>query len=1297
MSRLLRSLLACFCLVAGAAPLHGVERTSTWEAGFKNPPTQTKPAVYWYWISDNISKEGITRDLEAMARVGIGEAFIGNIFLDNVPAGDIKVMTDPWWELVEHAIREGGRVGVNIGMFNCPGWSQSGGPWITPDRAMRYLTSAELRVQGPRQLTASLNAPAGDFQDVAVLAFPAPNSDADTLTALKPQLATSPASPGLSALVDGDPETQVDLPAGQFTLDITLPEPITARSLTLLPTASPWSAQCEILAADAGGEFHSLRKFKYARSNMAIHVGPMPEGPVIASFEPATASRFRLVFREIGGKPSLREINLSPAARLESYVAKQLGKMHPTPLPMWNDYLWPDQPEVDSKGLAVSADGIINLTSHMTPDGTLRWDVPEGDWVILRVGMVPTGTKNAPSSPEGIGLEVDKMNRDHAKHHFDAFIGQLLARMPAADRKAFTTVVADSYEQGSQNWTEGFDDLFQKRYGYNPKPWLATLSGRVVGGADQSNRFLWDLRRLVADRIATEYVGGLHDLCQANGLQLWLENYGHWGFPAEFLQYGGRSHRVGGEFWTKGSLGSIECRAASSAANTYGFPLVSAEAFTASPSRFDTTPSDLKARGDWAFCEGINHFVLHVYIQQPWQDRRPGVNAWFGTEFNRHNTWFEESQSWIGYLRRCCFLLQQGTRVADVAYFIGEDTPKMTGIRDPQLPAGHDFDYINSEVLLTKASVRDGRIVLPHGTSYRVLVLPEQDTMRPELLAKIGDLVKAGAVVFGQPPKRSPSMAGYPECDDHVRQLAKAIWGDNVESEAGEHRFGEGRVVWGDDLQPVLDQLGVGPDFLSETPLRYTHRTAGEKDVYFLANPDSQDVATLAAFRAGDRAPALWWPLSGRIERPAVYESKNGIVQVPLVFGPHESVFVVFDGTPASASRLVTVARNGETILDATPAVKRPAASAEGESEAAANFTVAFWARPSADTTLVGEHNAGVHGMGEARNQATVPAHGNTFGDNGHAGCGVAVGRNGVCVFEHGASYFSPTLSWAGKIDDWTHVAVVYQNNRASLYLNGQPVHQGLQSNFVVHPGGASAGFAGDLGAVEKVARALNPAEVAELMQSMQRPDQVLPARAANLQLAKNGKLAGSYWLPGAYTLTDAVGRSRTVEISGLPATVEISGPWEVTFQPPQGESRTVMLDALTDWTTSPDEAIRHFSGKATYRHRFDLPKSMIGRPLQLNLGTLHDLATVRLNGRRLATLWMAPWKLDIREAVQPGENVLEIEVVSAWHNRLAGDEDLPPEARTTYLQAPGAVPKNSPLKPEGLLGPVEIRAAAEE
>jgi hypothetical protein len=1292
--------------------------------GFCQPPESTKPWCYWYWISDNLSREGITRDLEAMARVGIGEAFIGNIFLKDVPAGDVKALSEPWWEMVEHAIREAGRVGVNIGMFNCPGWSQSGGPWIQPDQAMRYLASSEIGVQGPMQFTGKLPVPATPFQDVAVLAFPAPQHDSDTLASLSPRITCTPAVESAQHLIDGDLDTALAFPANKqpLVIDIELDQPLTARHLSLIPSASAWAAQCELYAADRDGDFREIKSFGFDRSNMAVGVGPMPRGPVTVSFPATTANRFRLILRNLRGQPALAEIQLSGAARLESYIEKQLGKMHPTPLPMWDAYLWPSSPEPDRQDLSIRPDDVRNLTDHLAPDGTLQWDVPAGRWVIQRIGMTPTGTRNAPASPEAEGLEVDKMNRQAAEAHFDAFIGKVLQRMPAADRRAFTRVVADSYEMGSQNWTDGFAETFRARYDYDPLPWLAVLQGRIVGSADQSDRFLWDLRRLVAERIGTEYVGGLRDLCHRHGLQLWLENYGHWGFPGEFLQYGSQSDRIGGEFWVTGSLGSIECRAASSCANIYGQPVVSAEAFTGGPP-FRNAPSALKARGDWAFSEGINHFVLHVTIHQPWEDRFPGMNAWFGTEFNRHNTWFGHSRAWGDYVRRCCWMLQQGTRVADVAYFIGEDTPKMTGTRVPELPDGHDFDFINADVIEDKLTVENGLLKLPHGTTYRVLVLPPQTTMRPALLRKIRDLVAAGATVIGPLPSRSPSMEDYPECDAEIQRLvskmgqAPGIHDPEPVPFSEQLRTGEKRVIADQDLRDVFATLNLGRDFDSSVPLRFTHRRSADADIYFVANPEAEPVTAVASFRISNKAPELWRPDTGGIERPAVYDVGPGTVSLPLHLGPHGSVFVVFRETAAAdPDRIVSVRRNGQPLLS-TVLTKRTSPAEDPES--AGTFTLAAWVKPADDTTLHEETNQGVRGLSDKRNDAIFPPHGDTLSSAGnHAGAGLAIGRNGICVFEHGASYFAPVLVHAVALTDWTHVAVVYRDGQPSLFLNGAFVHRGLRSTRIVHPGSpASAGgapFRGVLGKVREFPRALDVAEIATLAKTTPRPVGRQPSVAIELARVDDGPVSALIWQAGDYVLKSADGRTQMLQVAELPEPLEITGPWTVAFDPQGGGPESITLEALSDWTQHPDPAVKYYSGKATYRSEFTLPASLGDRRLYLDLGEVRDLAAIRVNGEELGVLWIAPWQIEITDAVRAGQrkrlkkgagtivepvpffsrqNVLEIDVVNVWNNRLVGDANLPPEKRRTFLAAP-TVKQDSPLLPAGLLGPVILKTA---
>ena len=1225
---------------------------------FVSPPKATQPRCYWYWMDGQITKEGITRDLEAMQRVGIGEGYIGVISgQSGTPAsGASKALTDEWWGFIEHAMREGTRLGVDIGLFNSPGWSQSGGPWVKPSQAMRYVAMPELRLRGPQHFQGKLPTPPGDFQSLVVLALPAP------------------AGEGEFAMITTRTPTAVAFEA---------PAPFTARSVTVQPV-KPINVTAELQASDDGQQFRTVKKFTIDRHNVGVGVGPVPLAPVVVTL-PTTTARFFLL--KFSAACDVGDIQLSPAARVENFAEKSLLKMFQDPLPPFDFYTWPVQTEPESADLIIKPEAVRDISAMMTADGTLRWDVPAGDWIVLRAALTPTGTRNSPAPPEATGLEVDKMNRIALKSHFDAYVGNLLKRMPAADRKSWKHVVADSYEQGPENWTDGFAADFQKRYGYDPIRFLPVMTGRIVGSADQSDRFLWDVRRLVADRVARDYVGGLRDLCHANGLKMWLENYGHWGFPSEFLLYGGSCDEVSGEFWVGGDLGSIECRAASSAAHIYGKPVVWAEAFTGGPA-FVNTPRDLKARGDWAFCEGINQFTLHVYIHQPSEEKPPGVNAWFGTEFNRNNTWFEQSKSWIDYLRRCSVMLQAGQHVADVAYFIGEDTPKMTGQRKPELPTGCDFDFINADVIEHRLTVKHGRFVLPDGMSYRVLVLPESATMRPELLKKVRTLAAAGGMVVGLPPSRSPSLEDFPKSDVAVQKLARELWGDADLKQPGEHQFGKGRVIWGKGLNEVLAALGSRPDFESSTKLRFTHRRSDAADIYFVANPGAESVAATAAFRVNGRAPELWWPDSGRIEHPAVYDTAAGVVRLPLSLGPAGSVFVVFR-EKAAPDRIVSVTCKGEEILGTT--VTPPASEAVADSPN--NFTFAAWVKPDDDSTLVREANSGIVGMAEKRNEVFAAPHGDGFGGAGHAGCGLAVGRNGVCVFEHGANYFAPPLVFAALLANWTHVAVVYRDGQPSLYLNGVLARTGLKSTHIVHSGAGQGGakYRGKLGGIEHFARALSDVEVTQLMTTMRQPSD--GAGGLPLRLTRNtaGQITAQGGQADDYKLKVANGQTRWLKVASVAAPVQITGPWEVSFAPGWGAPDRITFDQLTDWAKRPEDGIQHFSGKATYRTTFEPPALRTPHSeLIMDLGNVRDLATVRVNGRDLGTFWFAPYHVDVTAAVKPGENTLEVEVVNTWNNRLVGDANLPADQRRTSTTA-ATVTKDSPLLSAGLIGPVRF------
>ena len=845
------------------------------EKGFQAPPDSIRAAVYWYWLDNKISKEGVVKDLEAMKRVGITRAFIGNQSTDGWDEGLVPLFSDEWWDITRTAMKTAGELGIEIGMFNCPGWSQSGGPWVTPEQSMKYVEGHYQQVEGNgKEQTLELPDVAPD-RIVGVHAWPTPKGDSKTWTL----------------------KTRKGVPAV-----LKMQVPFTVRSLVLRSDGEQWTP------ARLSLDGKEVAAFEYDRHNLGLNVGFKPLAPWVEGLPETPAGTYELRLED--PSDGTVTVTLSERAYMPRYAEKTLAKMFQEPLPLWDTYMW-DTPEYVNFRYGVD-EVFLQDISPFLKDGNLKWKVPDGKWTVLVSYMESTGVTNSPAVPEGTGLEVDKMSRTHLAAHYDAFVGELLRRIPPEDRKSWKVVVEDSYETGGQNWTDDMAEVFQDTYGYDPKPFLPVLQGEVVGSMDESERFLWDLRRLVADRVAHDYVGGLRELAHADGLETWLECYGHWGFPSEFLLYGSESDQISGEFWSEGTLGDIENRAASSCGHIYGKNRIWAESCTAGGPPFNRYPRQMKQRLDRFFAEGINATLLHLYIQQP-DDRQPGLDAWFGNEFNRNNTWFDGMGPFIEYLRRCNFMLQQGRYVADVAYFIGEDAPKMTGVTDPPLPKGYSFDYVNADVLRRHARVRNGRLVLDSGMEYRVLVLPKQETMRPEVLDAIAGFVRDGLSIVGAAPTRSPSMQhGIFEADERVRQLSDEIWNGS----------GQGLTYPADTpLDQVLDDLGTRPDFsyTGDANLLFLHRTLGaDGEIYFLSNQEEKPVSVQPDFRVDPALGVeLWDPLTGAM---CTWDGSN------LALEPLQSVFVVFR-KHARAYKPGVKPESTETCID-TPWTVEFAASA---------------------------------------------------------------------------------------------------------------------------------------------------------------------------------------------------------------------------------------------------------------------------------------------------------------------------------------------------------------------------------
>ena len=886
------------------------------EREFVTPPESVQTSVYWYWMCGNISKEGVIKDLQEMKRVGINRAYIGNIYFDPYEGGrEVKLMSDEWWEITHTALKTAAELNIEIGMFNCSGWTQAGGPWVKPNQSMRYLTSSELRVTGGTTISAQLEKPIDVFEDVKVIAYPAPKDDLLRLNKSNAQIKVSPALENADRLFDGDTFHGAGMPQNvDVCIDFTANDEFTARSLTIHPGHSGINLALE-LQAKIGNEYKTLSQFGIHWYHLHNIVGFQPFAPVVMSIEETTAKEFRLLVKNSHHEGGIGEIELSASPRIEDYAGKTHAKMFQDPMPLWDYYMWRDQPEASDLALNIDATKVLDISEYMTADGKLNWNAPEGEWVILRTGMTPTGVTNNPGGPDGTGLETDKMSKQHIATHFDAFIGKILERIPAEDRKTFKIVVQDSYESGGANFTDDFLAHFEERYGYSALPFLPAYFGKVVGSRQQSDRFLWDMRRLAADKVAYDYVGGFREVCHKHGLTTWLENYGHWGFPSEFLMYGGQSDEIGGEYWLpagnmswENDLGNIENRAASSCAHIYGKNLVYAESNTSGGPAFSRVPADAKQRTDKYFAEGINSTLLHVWVHQPDLDRYPGTNAWFGTEFNRNNTWFSHIELFIDYTKRCNYMLRQGLNIADVAYFIGEDVPKMTGVQDPALPLGYQFDYINAEVLVRDATVKDGMITLPHGTAYRVLVLPKQETMRPEVLTKVKQLIMDGAVVLGPTPTHSPSLQNQPEADLTIQKTAAELWGSIDREKTSFANIGKGMLFDdGVSLEKVFAEIGYIEDCKvpSNGLIHFGHRKMGQTDIYFLSNQDENTQRADITFRVEGMQPELWNPMTGTMRKLTEFTSNAETTTVPIVLEKYESAFIVFrkKGTPIAGTK----------------------------------------------------------------------------------------------------------------------------------------------------------------------------------------------------------------------------------------------------------------------------------------------------------------------------------------------------------------------------------------------------------
>jgi hypothetical protein len=901
-------------------------------AGFHAPPPAARPHTYWLWLNGHVDLPTADDELRAMRDAGLGGVLLFEMGARGDPATTPPpgpaFLSDAWLQRLRAATATAKSLGLQVDMSVISSWDL-GGPWIEPRHAVMNLyateTTATASAGAPLDLTLPFPtperaAPLGAdgkpafWSDVAVLAVRSPRR----LAAHEFVLRLDPPGVHELAAVVLDPG-KADAPAA-LAAPMT---PVREFSVAVSATGARDGDFTEVLRGTLAAA-PGPQRFPLPAGTRASHVQLR-----LLSGHDAARPRWTLgefeVFNAAGR-------NLAASHRAVPEFDGALLVREPVPLTYtgWSAAKIHDGLRAGSGGVFASAGhpsfdlasptDLVDVTSHVDRTGRLHWAAPPGEWTILRYVCMVTGEKLKVPSPASDGLASDHLNPEATRLHMDHVIARLRSAFgPDLARSGLANLYLASYEVVGRVWSPVFAAEFHRRRGYELARWLPAIFGARVGGEELTERFLFDYRKTLGEVFVDAYYRTAAEVARAAGLKIKSEAGGpgppiHTP-PVEALSAYGAIDSVQGEFWpfrpASDALNVIKEPAA--AAHLYGKPRVHLEAFT-SFRHWAEAPQDLKPSADRVFCEGGNHFVWHTWTHQAPGYGLPGLVYGAGTHLNRNVTWWPQAKAFLDYLARGSFLLQRGRFAADVLYYYGDGGMNFVGARrnPAALGPGYDYDVTNADALLTRFTVRDGRLTLPDGTSYALLVLPAREEIHPPVLEKIDALVRAGAVVLGRRPARATGLEGHPASDARVRETAAKLWADFDGAARTSRRHGAGRVFTGLPERTVLAQLGVAPDFAAPATLDFTHRRDGDADIYFVRNLTAAPVAAPAVFRdAGrGRAPELWDAVSGTIRPAAGARSVAGGTEVPLALAAHGSIFVVF--------------RSGGAV----PPAERPAATA---------------------------------------------------------------------------------------------------------------------------------------------------------------------------------------------------------------------------------------------------------------------------------------------------------------------------------------------------------------------------------
>lgn len=898
---------------------------------FTNPPENVKINTWWHWLDGNITREGITRDLEAMKAQGVVQATILNVGLfgdRDFGVQKVKFGSDQWFEMFRWALQEANRLGIKIGAHNCDGWSSSGGPWITPEMAMKQFVWNKTIIKGGQKVDIRIKKPFGlnnFYKDVALVAYKTDETP-NSFQSSSPKVTLND-SVDASYVTDGNPVSAVNVKKGD-NLNISLSAPLSFNKIAINPRRSfMWSSPDDISAgftlsvSNDGKKYRKIFDFTVKGLNKTGYITV-----------PLTTSRFvRITLNAVSDESPL------DVSELELLNGNEKALFSPS-IPYLSEKTGSSTAAKEeffySSGGGHnirSGKDIVTLTDKMSADGTLQWEAPEGNWTVVRFGYTITGATNGPATKEGVGLECDKMDTAAINLHFRNFPHKLIEQAGKYAGNTFKFILIDSWECEYQNWTAGFQSEFEKRRGYSLIPYLPVLCGELINSPEESEAVLFDFRKTIAELIEQNYYERFSDLCHKDKIEMHAEViYGNAQYPPLDILKSTRCVDLPMyEFWSSTDKNMFieykpqampELNMPACAVTGYNKLVLGSEAYTGL-AHYSESPYELKPFGDRAFCSGINQMILHSYVHQP-DDRKPGMTlGQYASHFNRNNLYWQDISEWLNYQSRVQYVLQKGTVAPDVLYYLGDQLPQFfVNNQSTNLPFGYQLNASNYDILKNRVVITGGKLKLNNATGYSLLTLPAYPFMEFETLKLIESLVKAGAVVYGPKPLYPLSRADLQSNITAFHELAEKVWGNVDGKSVNENSYGKGKVFWGIPVDEVLKRINLAPDFATNhqehNTFQFIHKKIGETDIYFVANQLDSCLDRECLFRAGEKFPEIWDPEKGTSAKPAIFRIENGIVRVPFRFKPYQSALFVF--TPGNPGDFITtVSIDGRQIFPA--------------------------------------------------------------------------------------------------------------------------------------------------------------------------------------------------------------------------------------------------------------------------------------------------------------------------------------------------------------------------------------------